>query len=132
MTQLLLDTTFLIDVERSGSGLDLLIDDDDDVAIAAITVAELRLGVLLASTRTRAARAAYVDDVASGLPVVDYDLQVAEAHAELLAHVRSEGRSRGAHDLIIGATAKAFGRTIVTADTTAFVDLPGVEIRPHR
>ena len=132
MTQLLLDTTFLIDAERSGSDLDDVIDDDDDVAIAAITVAELRVGVLLANARAREARASYVGDVASSLPVLDYDIDVAEAHAVLLAHVRSQGRPRGAHDLIIAATAKASGRKIVTADTTAFVDLPDVEVRPHR
>lgn len=132
MTQLLLDTTFLIDAERSGSDLEALIDDDDDVAIAAITVAELRVGALLATGRTRSARAPYVDDIASSIPVLDYDLAVAEAHAVLLAHVRTQGRPRGAHDLVIAATAKAFARTVVTADIWAFNDLPDVELRQHR
>jgi hypothetical protein len=52
---LLLDTTFLIDVERGNKQLDDVIDDDDDVAIAAITVAELTVGVRLdaAPRRTR-------------------------------------------------------------------------------
>ena len=49
MTLLLLDTTFLIDAERGATGLDNLIDDDDDVAIAAITLAELTVGVELAA-----------------------------------------------------------------------------------
>lgn len=35
MNRLLLDTTFLIDAERDRNGLDDLIDDTDDVAIAA-------------------------------------------------------------------------------------------------
>ena len=38
---------------------------------------------------------------------------------------------RGAHDLIIAATAKATDRTIVSAEHTAFEDLPGVAVRPH-
>ena len=66
------------------------------------------------------------------LPAQFDDLVVAEAHAELLAEVRSQGRPRGAHDLIIAATARASGRTVLSADGTAFSDLPGVEVRSHR
>ena len=132
MSRLLLDTTFLIDAERSGGDLDDVIDDDDDVSIAAVTVAELRVGALLANRRHQTARTDYVDDVIATIPVLDYDLDVAEAHARLLVEVRAQGRPRGAHDLIIAATAKASNRTIVTADRTAFRALSGVEVRPHR
>jgi tRNA(fMet)-specific endonuclease VapC len=55
-----------------------------------------------------------------------------ETHAELVVEVRSQGRPRGAHDLIIAATAKAFDRTVVTADRTAFRERPGVEVRSRR
>ena len=129
MTRLLFDTTFLIDAERTGDGLDDVIDDNDDVAIAAVTIAELRVGALLATGRRRTARSAYVDDVVATIPVLAYDVVVAEAHAELLLEVRTQGRPRGAHDLIIAATAKAFERTVISADRTAFRDLPGVEVR---
>lgn len=132
MTRLLFDTTFLIDAERSGGDLDDVIDDDDDVAIAAVTIAELRVGALLANRRNQAARTAYVEDIVATVPVLDYNLEVAEAHASLLADVRAQGRPRGAHDLIIAATAKAFDRTVVTADQQAFADLRGVNIRSHR
>ena len=134
MTLLLLDTTFLIDRERGAAG-DAeveIIGDDDDVAVAAVSIAELRVGVLLADDRNRQARAAFVDDVVSEIPVLPYDLTIAEAHAELLATVRVQGRPRGAHDLIIAATARATNRTVVTADPSAFADLPGVTIRSHR
>ncbi len=120
------------DVSWSSSSTGASIDDHDDVAIAAVTVAELRVGVLLASGRTAAGRAAFVDDVLAALPVVAYDTDVAESHAELLAHVRRAGTPRGAHDLLIAATASATGRAIVTADLQAFTDLPGLEIHPHR
>lgn len=131
MSRLLFDTTFLIDAERSGDDLDELIDDDDDVAIAAITIAELRVGALLAKPKRKTQRTAYVEDIISTIPVLDYDLDVAEAHALLLVEVRVQGKPRGAHDLIIAATAKAFERTVVTADTSGFRDLPGVDVRPH-
>lgn len=132
MTRLLFDTTFLIDTERTGDDLDDLINDDDDVAIAAITIAELRVGALLANRKRKTARSAYVEDIIATIPVLDYDLEVAEAHAELLVEVRSQGKPRGAHDLIIAATAKAFDRTVVSADRTALRDLPGVEVRSRR
>ena len=131
MTQLLLDTTYLVDVERSGGELAEAIADDDDVAIAAVTVAELRVGVLLADERRRDARAAYVDDLVGNVPILAYDLRVAGVHSELLAAVRNQGRPRGAHALIIAATARATGRVVVTADAHAFTDLPKVTVRAH-
>ena len=42
--RILLDPTFLIDAERAESDLDNAIRDEDDVAIAAITVAETACG----------------------------------------------------------------------------------------
>jgi tRNA(fMet)-specific endonuclease VapC len=132
LTRLLLDTTFLIDADRSGDALDGLIDDEDDVAIAAVTIAELRLGALLGTRKKAAARTAFVDDVLAAIPVIAYDVAVAEAHARLLVEVRRQGTPRGAHDLLIAATATASRRTVVTADATAFANLPDLEVRHHR
>ncbi len=132
MTNLLLDTTFLVDAERAGDSLDVLIADDDDVAVAAITIAELRVGVELATSANRRGREQFVEAVIAAIPVVDYDLNVAAVHAKLLASVRRQGRPRGAHDLMIAATARATGRVVVTADAAAFRDLPDVAVRAHR
>lgn len=129
MTRLLLDTTFLIDAERDDVAIDDLIDDDDEPAIAAVSVAELRVGAILASGRRQTRRSAYVDDLVASVPIIDYDRLVAESHAELLAEVRRQGRPRGAHDLIIAATARAARRTVVTRDPGGFEGLPGVETR---
>ena len=68
----------------------------------------------------------------TSLPVIPYDLSVAHEHAFLLTAVRRVGRPRGAHDLLIAATARATQRAVVTADAPAFDDLPGVEVRSHR
>lgn len=127
----MLDTTFLIDAERAGDELDEIIADDDDVAIAAITVAELLVGVELAQGKKRAERQTFVDDIVATLEVLPYDLDVSAAHAELLVAVRRQGLPRGAHDLIIAATARASGRTVVTADATAFENLPDVSVQGH-
>ncbi len=132
MSLLLLDTTFLIDAERGAAHLDELIGDDDDVAIAAITLAELTVGVQLATTRQRPRRQSYVDEIAASIPILPYDEAVALAHASLLVAVRRAGRPRGAHDLIIAATAASAGRTVVSADRRAFDGLPGVTAIDHR
>lgn len=63
------------------------------------------------------------------VPVEPYDLEVAKAHAALLAHTRRQGRARGAHDLLIAATARTHARTVVTTDRGGFDDLPEVEVR---
>ena len=132
MRVVLLDTTFLIDAERAAEDLDALIDDDDDVAIAAITVAELLVGVALASPHNREAREVYVDEVVASIPIIPYDREVAVEHAELLVAIRRAGRPRGAHDLLIAATARASKRVVITADESAFDDLPGVNFETHR
>lgn len=106
----------------------MLADDRDDVAIAAVTVAELLVGVELGDERRRPKRAAFVEAVLE-LPIEEYGIEVARAHAALLAYVRLSGTSRGAHDLMIAATAVASQRIVVTTDTTGFKDLPGVSIR---
>lgn len=127
---MILDTTVLIDAERDDEALEQRIGDDDDVAIAAITAAELLVGVELADRRRRDRRARYVADILTTVSIEGYDLDVARAHARLLAHARRSGSPRGAHDLIIAATAIARDRLLVSSDASAFAELPGVELRP--
>lgn len=129
MARLILDTTVLVAAERATAALDDVIDDSDDVAIAAITAAELLVGVELAARDQRSARERFVAAILDAVPIEDYDLEVARAHTALLAAVRRAGRPRGAHDLIIAATASARDRAVVTADAAGFADLPGVSVR---
>ena len=126
---MLLDTNVLIEAERTSIDLDALIADDDEPAVAAITIAELGVSVEMATGRRRRARSEFLDDLIDNLPIIQYDLGVARAHTDLLVAVRTLGRPRGAHDLIIAATALATGRIVVTSDRHGFDDLPGVEVR---
>ncbi len=130
LERLILDTTILIAAERSSAAIEQVVADEDDVVIAAITAAELLAGVELADRRHKRSRRAFVDSLLATIPIEPYDLQVARVHAELLAHTRTTGRPRGAHDLLIAATARAHTRTVVTADSAGFSGLPGVAIRP--
>jgi len=127
--RLILDTTALVAAERRRGRIDELIGDEDDVAIAAITAAELLVGVELADGRRRQRRAAFVTGVLDAVVIEPYDLRSARAHAAFLVHVRRAGRPRGAHDLVIAATAVATGRMVVSADASGFDDLPQVRLR---
>ena len=100
--------------------------------MAAITLAELLVGVELSKGKTKVSRQGLVDEIVASVPIVDYDLSVSRAHSQLLVAVRQQGRPRGAHDLIIAASALSSNRVVVTADQTAFTDLPGVVAVFHR
>jgi tRNA(fMet)-specific endonuclease VapC len=130
LARLIFDTTRLIDAEREGgTALEELIGDEDDVAIAALSVAELRVGVELADDERRPGREAFLTALLEAVSVEVYDLDVARAHGVLLAHTQRAGQPRGAHDLIIAATARARGREVLTADVDGFVGLPEVAVR---
>jgi predicted nucleic acid-binding protein len=129
---LIVDTSVLIAYERSQ--IERTAFDDDDLAIAAVTVAEYRVGIELAATVAQAAdRARALAAITSVLEVLDYTPTTAAHHARLLAHVRRSGTPRGAHDLIIAGHALETGRTVVSLDSKAkFDDLPGVSaIQPR-
>jgi tRNA(fMet)-specific endonuclease VapC len=130
VARLTLDTCALIDGYRRRLNLDA-ITSTDNVAIPAVVVAEYLQGVLLTPDADRAERQrAFLEEALLVAPTLDYDRRVAGAHSELLAHVRRIGSPRGAHDLIIAATARATDRIVLTTDSRArFDELPGVEVR---
>lgn len=124
--RLILDTDVLIAYERGTLDRSLL--DDDELAIAAITVAEYRVGIELADTVERAAeRARALAAIVSTVEVLEYTDATTAHHARLIAHVRRTGTPRGAHDLIIAAHAAETGRILLSRDAQArFGDLPNV------
>lgn len=124
--RLILDTNVLIAYERGT--VDRTAFRSDELSIAAVTVAEYRVGIELADSIERAAnRARWLDVVLSEVEVLDYTRTTADHHARLLAHVRRTGRPRGAHDLIIAAHALETERIVVSRDAKArFGELPGV------
>ncbi|HHX86155.1 MAG TPA: type II toxin-antitoxin system VapC family toxin [Actinomycetales bacterium] len=124
--RLILDTGVLIAYERGTLARRAF--DEDDLAIAAITVAEYRTGIELADSAERAAqRSRALDAIVDAVEVLDYTTATAAHHARLIAHAHRAGRARGAHDLVIAAHAAQTGRVLVSTDAAArFGDLPGV------
>jgi tRNA(fMet)-specific endonuclease VapC len=124
--RLILDTNVLIAYERGTIDRSSL--DDDELAIAAVSIAEYRVGIELADTAARAAdRARALAAIVSSVEVLTYTEATAAHHARLIAHVRRSGTPRGAHDLIIAAHASETGRLVLSRDAAArFGDLPGI------
>lgn len=130
MARLILDTGVLIAAVRGRLDLAAMAD-EDDIALPGVAVAEYLAGVLGDDVPARQTQQrAFLDEVLQVVPAIDYDAHVAEQHAALLAATRQAGLKRGAHDLIIAATARAADRVLVTTDAKAgFDELPGVEAR---
>lgn len=97
------------------------------LAVSAITIGELRAGVLAAADhRVRDQRlATYVD--ALRLDPVPVDVAVAEAWARLRVDLAAVGRRLGVNDSWIAATAISLGVPIVTQDSD-YDDVPGLEV----
>lgn len=126
---MILDTTMLIRAERRRGRLDDLVHDEDDVAMAAVTLAELLVGVALPMIGTGPSDTPSSMTWSPSCRSRHITRRWLDSHAALIAHARRAGPPRGAHDLIIAATAVARNREVVTLDAPGFADLPGVQVR---
>jgi tRNA(fMet)-specific endonuclease VapC len=127
----LIDTSVLIAAERGQIDLAVIVatDGDQDVAIAAISAAELLHGphrLKSATARARAER--LVEQLIAQFPVIDFDLDVARIHAQLAADLATEGISVGAHDLMIAATALSMDYRVATRDRRSFPNISALDV----
>jgi predicted nucleic acid-binding protein len=127
----LIDTSVIIAIERGRLDPALLRDGDEDepIAMAAITASELLHGVhrlTSAVSRTRAER--FVEQLLDAIPVVAFDLDVARVHARLDAELSARGASVGDADLMIAATAVWLDYRVATRDLRSFPKIEGLDI----
>lgn len=130
MARLILDTGVLIEAAHQRLDLASVIA-NDDVALPAIVLTEYLVGVDIDRDESRRdAQRTFLDAVLMTTPVEDYTRKVVPHHVELLAYARRAGKPRSSLDMIVAATARASGRTLLTTvPKAAFEDLPGVEVR---
>jgi predicted nucleic acid-binding protein len=105
------------------------VDDDEPVAIAAITASELLHGVHRlkgAVMRTRAER--FVEHLLDSIPVIAFDLDIARVHARLDAELSAKGVAVGDADLLIAATAVWLDYRIATRDLRSFPKIAGLDL----
>lgn len=136
-----LDTTIFVDLERDaarrgiadpvglvGLSLERCLGPDEEVGMSSITASELLHGVHRATPEHRPRREAFVEAVISIIPVLEFDLLAARAHASLWAGLASAGADVGAHDRIVAATAISVGWRVATANTRHFERIAGLDV----
>jgi predicted nucleic acid-binding protein len=110
-----LDTSMFIGAEQR-RGVDVL-PDDLELAVSVITIAELRLGVLVAADLDqRATRLQTLTD-ALILDVLPIDAPTADQFAALAARLRAAGARAPIHDTWIAATALRHDAAVATQDS---------------
>lgn len=136
---LVIDTSALIAVERraadtrGAAAWSALLPSlaSEPVVLPAIVVAELLSGVAMADTAARAAaRRTRVDALLAMVPVVDFDVEIAEEWARLLASLSRGGRLIPSNDLVVVATARRldFGVLVDSADEKHFKMVDGLRV----
>jgi predicted nucleic acid-binding protein len=127
----LIDSSVLIAAQRGRIDLDRLRQEDDDepVAMAAISASELLHGVhRLANAVARMRAERFVERVLESLPVVAFDLDVARVHARLDAELSARGARVGDADLMIAATAVWLDYRVATRDLRRFPKITGLAV----
>ena len=133
MTRYLLDTNVISNVIKPEPSSALLawlgVQRDEDLHVAALTVAELRRGILLLPRgRKRDGLEAWFagPDGPQALfagRILPFDTEAGLRWARLMADGTRAGRPRSALDMIIAATAEANGCVIVTDNERDFAGL---------
>jgi len=95
--------------------------------ISAITLGELRLGVLQAANPDAASRRLSTYQLAQRFEAMPVDEPVSDAWALLVSRLRAAGRKVPINGSWIAATAIAHGIPVVTQDTD-YDAMPGVEV----
>jgi predicted nucleic acid-binding protein len=95
--------------------------------ISAITLGELRMGVLQAADPDSASRRLSTYQLAQRFEALPVTEPVSDAWALLISRLRADGRKAPINDSWIAATAIAHGIPIVTQDTD-YDAMPGVEV----
>ncbi|MBX9702280.1 MAG: type II toxin-antitoxin system VapC family toxin [Acetobacteraceae bacterium] len=129
----LLDTNIVSEVTRPRPAPALIAwlgaQPDEALHISALTVAEIRRGILemAAGTRRRALEAWFAGPEGPQAlfagRVLAFDERAALEWARIMAEGRAAGRPRSALDMVVAATAAAHGLTVASANAGHFQDI---------
>lgn len=120
----LLDTSVVIDWHRAEVRAAL----PEEVAVSAITMAELAAGPHLAAVPLeRSRRQARLQEVEAAFAPLAFTASAARSYGQLVAAVAAAGRSHRARvaDLLIAATAHAHGLPLYTRNHEDLVGIDG-------
>ncbi|MCF6263294.1 MAG: type II toxin-antitoxin system VapC family toxin [Xanthomonadales bacterium] len=130
---LVVDTNVFINIENGRIELEALnrFSAYGDTFIAAITGAELYLGVHLASNDVnRVRREAFVESILGGVPSLPFNADIARVYSRIYSIFLKPRSKLGSnvHDLQIAATALAYGYPVLTSNVSDFKKIPGLEV----
>lgn len=123
----MLDTSTVILLGRLGSTDGL----PGEAVVSAITLAELSVGPLLASSDSeRSARQAHLQQAEADFDVVPFDAAAARAFGRVAADLRASGHKPAsrAYDALIAATALAHGLPVHTCNPADFEHISGLSV----
>ncbi len=123
----LLDTSTLILLARI-TPIDAL---PDEAFISAVTLAELSVGPLVATTdEDRVARQAHLQAAEADFEPLPFDAAAARAFGGVAASLRRSGRkaTARAYDAMIAATAVAAELPVYTCNPSDFIGIDGLEV----
>lgn len=102
-----------------------------DVAISAITIMELRYGLVLNPQRAQKVEPV-IASILSSATILPFDTVEAEQAAQIRAALKTQGQPIGAYDVLIGATALQHNLIMVTANQREFERILGLQIENWR
>ena len=126
---LVIDTDVWVLAEKSTNPLDLeKWAAHGGAFMSSITASELLVSVERANTAQRKAqRAAFVENLLSHIPVLEFSLPVARTHARMVAAL-PKSATAAAHDALIAATAIHHGYHLLTRNTRDFEIFAGLKL----
>ena len=127
---LMLDASVIIAGEKGRLDIKQLMarHPDEQLELAAITIAELWHGVERATSAHRTGREQYLRSIISALPVIPYTEATAYIHARIWAELKTAGGMSGFYDVILAAAALERGNTVVTFNTKHFAQIKGLAV----
>lgn len=99
----------------------------DELVVSVITVAELRLGVLMAKDLSARGRRLDTLRLAESIEPLPIDDRVATVWSRLVAELRAAGRRAPVNDSWIAATARAHDLPVATQDGD-YETMPGISV----
>jgi len=130
---LILDSSVIIAAERKRETVEQLLTSvgqafgEVEIAISAVTLAELVHGVARANTpEIRIARRAFIDELKKHVPVHPITDSTAEIAGQISGEQAAKGITLPADDLLIGASAVEQGYAVATLNIRHFAKIPGL------
>jgi tRNA(fMet)-specific endonuclease VapC len=124
-----LDTNILVELLRKRDGILMqryLAKSPGDYSIPEMVRAELLFGAEMSEKAIENRRA--VEKLLSPLSTLPFEGDAVIHYAQIRAHLEKAGTPVGPNDLVIAATARSHGHTLVTRNTAEFHRIPALAV----